>query len=198
MPAFYSAIRRHRESSATNHAIAREVRRSAAATKLPRINRNTVRHHPKPKWQASPEEIQEKSAPEGIRTPNLLTYSAVSEGLTESTEMCLQQAFSAGRDIPIWVNPYESTDVCSGKVADSRFRRRAFRWRNSDGGRTCRNLVSEANSPVGPATGRQALTELIVHGESSALRTVPLMDVREWWRSGFPEFAANPRTRPLV
>ena len=137
-------------------------------------------------------------APEGIRTPNLLTYSAVSEGLTESTEMCLQQAFSAGRDIPIWVNPYESTDVCSGKVADSRFRRRAFRWRNSDGGRTCRNLVSEANSPVGPATGRQALTELIVHGESSALRTVPLMDVREWWRSGFPEFAANPRTRPLV
>jgi len=140
----------------------------------------------------------DQSAPEGIRTPNLLTYSAVSEGLTESTEMCLQQAFSAGRDIPIWVNPYESTDVCSGKVADSRFRRRAFRWRNSDGGRTCRNLVSEANSPVGPATGRQALTELIVHGESSALRTVPLMDVREWWRSGFPEFAANPRTRPLV
>ena len=47
------------------------------------------RHHPKQEWSASTEVIQVKSAPEGIRTPNLLTYSAVSEGLGESARVWL-------------------------------------------------------------------------------------------------------------
>jgi len=41
------------------------------------------------------------SAPEGIRTPNLLTYSAVSQGLGESLRIWLSQAFHASRAIPI-------------------------------------------------------------------------------------------------
>jgi len=62
-------------------------------------------------------------APEGIRTPNLLTYSPVCRGLVESLRIWLYQAFRARCAIPIWVSLGESTNVCTGKVTDSRCRR---------------------------------------------------------------------------
>ena len=73
-----------------------------------------------------------QSAPEGIRTPNLLTYSTVSQGLCESARVCSYQAFPWRGDIPMWTNPCESTGVCIGKVADSRRWQRRMRlnhWR---------------------------------------------------------------------